>query len=296
MLHHLNIQPTKPSRTILLGGSGFIGKSIINILKDQKVSYLSLSSKEVDLTCESSVEKLCNLFQEGDSVIFLSALTPDKGRGMEAFEKNMKMAIHVAKALERKPVSHLVYFSSDAVYSMKEPVVTEETLTNPEDLYGLMHATREKMMAMTFKNTAVIRPTLVYGIGDTHNSYGPNRFRRMAEEKKEITLFGGGEEKRDHIFVDDLGQLIVNVLMHKSVGQLNAVTGYSVSYVDLAHKVSALYGEGGVKVILTERKNPITNRHFDHSSVLKAFPSFRFTSLEEGLMLVYEKQHEKVDA
>jgi len=296
VLHHQNFIPQNPSRVVLLGGSGFIGQEISKILTQENAPILSLSSKELDLTQESAVDNFSGLLKETDSIVFLSALTPDKGRGIEAFEKNIKMAVHVVKALERRPVAHLVYFSSDAVYSMKEPLVTEATLSNPEDLYGLMHLTREKMMEMAFKNTAIVRPTLVYGEQDTHNSYGPNRFRRMAEEKGEITLFGDGEEKRDHIFVEDLARLIVNVLMHKSVGQLNAVTGQSISYVALAHKAAALYGEGHVKVTLTERKNPVTHRHFDNTIIFKSFPDFRFTSLEEGLKLVYDSVSQRVEA
>lgn len=295
MLQHLNTEAKKPDRVVLLGGSGFIGQEISKILAQKHIPSLSLSSKNVDLTQESSIDTLTRLLKETDSVVFLSALTPDKGRGIEAFEKNMKMAMHVVKALEKKPVSHMVYFSSDAVYSMKESLVNESTIPIPEDLYGLMHFTREKMISMVFQNTAIVRPTLVYGLEDTHNSYGPNRFRRMAEEKGEIILFGGGEETRDHIFVEDLAQLIVKVLMHKSVGQLNAVTGQSISYVDLAHKVAELNGEGEVKIILTLRQNPVTHRHFDNTSICKAFPEFRFVSLDEGLRLVHHALRQKVE-
>ncbi|MDC0349114.1 NAD(P)-dependent oxidoreductase [Alphaproteobacteria bacterium] len=287
MLNHINKEKINPSRVVLLGGNGFVGQEIFNSLKKENIPTLSISSKDIDLTQESSVEKLSSLLKESDSLVFLSALTPDKGRGIEAFEKNIKMAIHVAKAIEIRTVSHLVYLSSDAVFSMGEPLVTEETTPIPEDLYGLMHLTREKLMAMTFQNTAIIRPTLVYGAKDTHNSYGPNRIRRMADEKKEITLFGGGEETRDHILVTDLAQLILNILKHKSTGQLNAVTGQSISYFDLAKEIASLYQS--VKVTLTERKNPITHRHFDNTNVFKCFPSFQFTPLKDGLRIVYDQ-------
>ena len=43
---------------------------------------------------------------------------------------------------------------------------------------------------------ALIRPTLVHGLDDPHNGYGPNRFRRLAATGREIVLFGEGEERR----------------------------------------------------------------------------------------------------
>ena len=287
MLNHINKEKMNPSRVVLLGGNGFVGREISNSLKRENISTLSISSKDIDLTQESSVEKLSSILKESDSLVFLSALTPDKGRGIEAFEKNIKMAIHVSKAIEKQTVSHLIYLSSDPVYPMKETLISESTTPDPEDLYGLMHLTREKMMAMTFQNTAIVRSTLIYGANDTHNSYGPNRIRRMADEKKEITLFGGGEETRDHILVTDLSQLILSILKHKSVGQLNAVTGQSISYFDLAKEIASLYQS--IKVTLTERKNPITHRHFDNTNIFKCFPSFQFTPLKEGLRIVYDQ-------
>ena len=95
MLHHLNAQPTKPSRVILLGGSGFVGQEITKILTEDQISMVCISSKDIDLTQESSVDKLSLFLQDTDSVVFLSALTPDKGRGFDAFEKNIQMALHM---------------------------------------------------------------------------------------------------------------------------------------------------------------------------------------------------------
>ena len=49
------------------------------------------------------------------------------------------------------------------------------------------------------RDLAILRPTLIYGAGDPHNGYGPNRFRRLAATGKPIILFGEGEERRDHV-------------------------------------------------------------------------------------------------
>ena len=80
----------------------------------------------------------------------------------------------------------------------------------------------------------MLRPTLIYGAGDPHNGYGPNRFRRQAAKGEPITLFGEGEEKRDHVAVEDVARLAVRMLMHRSTGVLNAVTGSSTSFRDIA--------------------------------------------------------------
>lgn len=287
MLIHLNKLREKPSRVVILGGSGFVGKELSATLDALDIPNIKISSYDIDLTQQNAGELLAKKLQPKDALVFLSALTPDKGKGLEAFDKNIRMAVNVVKALELQKVAHVVYFSSDAIYSMQETIVSEGTIPNPEDMYGLMHLTRERMLKFSFGNLAVIRPTLVYGLHDTHNSYGPNRFRRMAAEKQEITLFGKGEEKRDHIFVGDLVALTTEVLLWKSIGDINAVTGKSISYFDLAAKINTLF-DNQIKIIDTERKNPVTYRHFDNAQVFKSFPGFQFISIEDGLSLVHK--------
>ena len=81
---------------------------------------------------------------------------------------------------------------------------------------------------------AALRPTLIYGASDPHGGYGPNRFRRQAANGEPITLFGEGEEKRDHVPVEDVARLAVRILHHKSAGALNAVTGGPTPFGDIA--------------------------------------------------------------
>ena len=50
---------------------------------------------------------------------------------------------------------------------------------------------------------SILRPTLIYGEGDPHNGYGPNKFMRLAKKNEDILLFGKGEELRDHININE---------------------------------------------------------------------------------------------
>ena len=68
-----------------------------------------------------------------------------------------------------------------------------------------MHATREAILKNKFsKILCILRPTLIYGIGDSHNGYGPNKFLRLIKKNKNISLFGKGEELRDHVSINDV--------------------------------------------------------------------------------------------
>jgi len=283
-LEHTNPEPGLPQRVVLIGAGGFVGQVLSAQLKAANTTVVAVSSKDVDLAADGADVALSSFLKEGDAVVVLAAITPDKGRGVVPFIKNINIASNVAKALNVSNPSHVIYLSSDAVYSMDEALVNEDTPAEATDLYGAMHLSRELIFKSEIKApVAVLRPTLIFGAADTHNSYGPNRLRRMARDKGTITLFGGGEETRDHIVVNDVAALIVEVLSHRSKGLLNVATGNSVAFKDLAQQVAALF-DGDVEVQLTERQNPITYRKYDVTALHTAFPKFAFTSLEAGLV------------
>lgn len=289
MISHTNREPTKPSRVVLLGARGFIGKAVLRRLEMESIPTLALGSGDLDLCDSSASKRLVGIIQDGDSVVMLSALTPDKGRDITTLMKNLVMMQTVCSALEESECAHLIYFSSDAVYNTDLNRVTEDSPASPRDLYGAMHHTRE-IMARSVGDipTLILRPTAVYGPNEPHNSYGPNRFRQAAESYGKITLFGGGEETRDHIHVKDVAEVTLRSLLHKSSGILNVATGASKSFYEVAETVVRQF-DNGVEVITTSRANPITHRHYDVTNLIKAFPDFRFTDLESGIASTHKE-------
>lgn len=286
MLKHHNEKPAPPRRVVLLGGSGFLGQALAGELSSRKIAAVSPSSKELDLTDGGAAAKLAALLHEDDTLVMLSALTPDRGRDTGTLMRNLRMAEAVGNALAERPVAHVVYVSSDAVYPFREGLVSETTPAEPGDLYGVMHRARELMLQAACPATpfAVLRPTLLYGAGDTHNSYGPNRFRRLAAQTGRITLGGEGEETRDHLYVSDAARLIAEVLEHRSAGLLNLASGHSVSFREAAERVASCFAPPA-EVAGSPRNAPVTHRSFDITNRVLAFPHFHPTPLEEGLAL-----------
>jgi nucleoside-diphosphate-sugar epimerase len=283
MIAHAHADPRKPARVVLLGAGGFIARAIARRLASENMSVLPLGRPALDLTNPDAVAALGSTLKGDDAVVVLAALTPDKGRDNATLMKNMAMMQHACAALERTGCAHLAYFSSDAVYGTGPATVNEDTPAAPQDLYGAMHLARELMArAVPKAPLLILRPTLVYGAEDTHNAYGPNRFRRTAQKDGEIQLFGGGEETRDHIHVDDVAALTARCLMRRSTGTLNVATGRSVSFAALAEMVAQQF-PSRPEIVTTPRANPVTHRHYDIINLVKAFPEYRFITLEDGL-------------
>ncbi len=290
MLEHLNRSAAAPSRVVIIGAGGFVGGAIVRQLAISDIATLPLTRRDIDLLAPGAPGKLRARLQPTDSVVFISAIAPAKTGAM--LMQNLRMAEAVCEALSEVPPAHLLYVSSDAVYADDANPVTERSPAAPSTLHGMMHAARELMLrAASAAPAAMLRPTLIYGAADPHNGYGPNRFRRQAAKGEAITIFGDGEERRDHVLVDDVARLTVLMLQHRSIGALNAVTGRSVSFHDVARLVAARFSPPA-QVLSVPRPGPgphLTHRHFDITDCLKAFPGFRYTDIADGIALVHRE-------
>ncbi len=247
----------KKSKVIILGSGSFVLSEFLKILEKKKIHHLKTKKSKIDLTKKNSVNKIKKLIKNGDKLIFASAIAPVKSFKM--FNDNLKICKNVLAAIKNKKIDHLIYISSDAVYSDSLKLINENSITSPNNLHGLMHLVREEMIKSTVSNVCVVRPTLVYGSNDPHNGYGPNQFIRLGQLKKKIKLFGKGQEKRDHIHVRDVGEILYLLLKKRYVGKVNIVTGKTRTFNKIAEKVSKTYGNG---LSFIRRNGPIPHKGY----------------------------------
>lgn len=284
MLKHLNAVPQAPQRVVVVGAGGFVGGAIADLLETQKVSVVRVARQDVDLLAPSAAAKLAKLFQPGDALVAAAAMAPCKNA--EMLKNNIVLALALVAAAKSASLSHVLNIGSDAIYADSDMPLDEASVTAPDSMHGVMHLARETMFRSEVSvPTAFLRPTLIYGTGDPHNGYGPNRFRRLAADGKPIVLFGEGEERRDHVSVDDVAELASRILFHRSVGVLNAATGTATSFGDVARLAIQVAGTGA-PIQFSPRSGPMPHngmRPFDASGTKAAFPDFSYTTLAEGL-------------
>lgn len=288
MLEHLNAAPVAPKRVVVMGAGGFVGGAIASRLARDGVPVLALGRSEVDLLADQAAEKLARLIQPQDVFVAASARAPVRNTDM--LVENIVMARAMARALAGAPVAHVVNISSDAIYTDSPQPLTERSSAAPGSLHGVMHLARELIFGAEVKAPlAMLRPTLLHGERDPHNGYGPNRFRRQAMRGEDIVLFGEGEERRDHVFIDDLAEIAAQVLYRRSTGALNVATGEVRSFREIAEVAIKISGRK-IRVKTTARVGPMPHngyRPFDIAALRRAFPAFRFTPFEEAFALSF---------
>ena len=89
MLTHLNSEPKRPVRVVVLGARGFIGRTLVAALQHAGIAVLPVSSIDIDLTIDGAAGRLGAMLQPHDAVVMLAVLTPDKGRGLQPFLTNI---------------------------------------------------------------------------------------------------------------------------------------------------------------------------------------------------------------
>lgn len=288
MLDHLHVAPISPARVVIIGAGGFVGSTISKAVTEAGISLLAITRQQVDLLHPDASDRLGKLLRRDDAVVFVSALAPAKSAAQ--LMVNLRMAEVACKAFAYVPPAHLIYVSSDAVYADDANPVTERSPVAPSTVHGMMHAARELMFRSEYRGPlAYLRPTLIYGAADPHSGYGPNRFRRQATNGEPITIFGEGEEKRDHVAVEDVARLALRILLYRSSGTLNAATGISTPFHEIAHLVARHFAPAAeVKLVPRPRPRPhLLHRFFDIGDCYRSLPDFAFEPLAQGLARVH---------
>jgi len=276
------------SEILILGKKGFLASHLISFFFKKKISFLSLGSDDIDLTTEKSAKKLASI-KKKYSIIFCSAITPDKGKDEFCYLKNVNMIVNFFKFFKKENISHFYYISSDAVYNLKNEVINEVTQVDPGDLYGLMHLTREKIIQthLPTDKITILRPTGVYGKGGTHSSYGPNRFIKTALKNNEILLFGSGKDQRNHLFIDDLINMLMFFFKKKLPGIFCLASNKSYSFFYIANLIKKLLP--GILIKFQQNNSKITKRFFRDLYFFKVNKNYHCAEIKNGIKKTLNK-------
>lgn len=221
-----------------IGGSGFVGTRLIELLKEDSTNYSKI--KNIDLLQSHFHPEVTEIgdvrdqacmddkLQDTDCVILLAAQHRDDVHPTSLYyETNVSGMEKTLKAMEKNGVKRIVFYSSVAVYGLNKKNPNEEHPADPFNHYGKSKWQAEVVLQEWYKthpdwNINIIRPTVIFGERNRGNVY--NLLKQIASGK--FLMVGNGNNKKSMAYVG-------NIVAFTKFLMENKTTGYNVyNYID----------------------------------------------------------------
>ncbi|MBI4314277.1 MAG: NAD-dependent epimerase/dehydratase family protein [Candidatus Omnitrophica bacterium] len=307
----------KGQRVVVTGGSGFIGSHMVEQLVAQEahvtvVDNISRGKLEnlrevrgriqiqsVDLR---NVEAASQIFRGHDIVIHLAArvagVSHNQAHPAEMFYKNSMINIQVLEAARLAGVTRFEAVSTACVYPRDCIIPTPESEgfrgdPEPSNLgYGWskrMLEIQARLYAEEYKmEIGVVRPYNAYGPRDhfdTATSHViPALIRRVLEGEDPVVVWGGGEQTRAFLYVDDFARGILEAAQrHRLPDPVNLGTREEISIRDLIHLIVEISGKNPEIVFDRSKPSGQPRRNCDTGKSEQLVGFRARVSLQEGL-------------
>jgi GlcNAc-P-P-Und epimerase len=168
---------------LITGGSGFIGSHFHQVLPGNELFNLDLNpptfpASSVYINGDIRKEEDVRRAIEGKNIktiISLAAKHHDFGIGHdEYFDTNEEGTAVICKVATENKIQEIIFFSSVAVYGLRQEMSTEMLEPKPDSPYGASKLAAEKVLEKwaledRSRKVLIIRPTIVFGPGNMAN-------------------------------------------------------------------------------------------------------------------------------
>jgi UDP-glucose 4-epimerase len=298
------------TKSLVTGGAGFIGAHVVNELLNRGHGVIALDDLSGGfedhvnpraIFIKGSVtdhELLEKLFHQ-NQFHYVYHLAAYAAEGLSHFIRrfnytnNLIGSVNLINESIKHKVKCFVFTSSIAVYGAGQVPLSEDTIPQPEDPYGVSKYAVELDLKTAHEmfglNYIVFRPHNVYGeyqnIGDRYRNV-IGIFMNQLMQGRPLTIFGDGTQTRAFSYISDVAPYVANSVnvpkAYNEVFNIGADKDYSVN--ELAKTVMEVLGiEGDLRHL--PARNEVMHAYSDHSKAKRIFKieDNSFTSLRDGL-------------
>ena len=299
----------KNSKIYVAGHRGLVGSAIVRNLQERGyTNIIGRTHKELDLTRQSDVEKFFE--EEKPEYVFLAAarvggIYINNEKPADFIYENLMIESNVIHSSYKNKVKKLLFLGTGCIY----PKFAEQPIKEEYLLTGELESTNEAYAIAKISGIELCKfyrrqygcnyisamPANLYGINDNFDLETshvlPAIIRKVHEAKvngdKNITIWGTGKALREFMYVDDLADALVHLMLNYSEEiHVNMGTGEEYSIKELTEIVKEVVGfKGEIKNDLSKPDG--TPRKLLDVSRLEATGWKYKTSLKEGITKVY---------
>lgn len=219
------------SKVYVAGIDGMVGSAIASSLShDEKYHVIGTNRKELNLLNYENV--LFYIKENQPKIIVLAAAKVGGGHAIskepvEFLEENILIQMNIMKAAKENNIKKAIFLASSALYpaGLIDPIHEEDTfngkLDNVQESYGLakLVGLYQTKYYNNQYNSKYITAILNNVIGNKDNGqvvYSLIKQMRLAKEGNQpsITIWGTGEQRREFIFAEDVGNAIKLLIDH----------------------------------------------------------------------------------
>jgi len=282
---------------LLLGGTGFIGKSIAN--QRPHWSWTSIGSTDLDLTDCRAVKAFAKKLNTFDTVInaagFYGGLRFNQKYGREIFYQNSIINSNISRLVESVSPNKFINIGSACVYpsSADNPFVESQISCNDPHKSVIYSAKSKMHMLDMIKTIGVPWEFLIVS-----NVYGPGEnldyekshvvgglISKLKKSDKFLDVIGTGTAVRDFIYINDMSEIVCRYV-EKNTATSNISNVSSGSGTSIKNLVETLVRVSGKNITIkwgTPDQDGAPYKVLDNTKMINDINYKPGTLISEGL-------------
>lgn len=212
------------------GGSGFLGRHIVNGRESERWEIVAPDSRGLDLRNPVSVRSVIRDWRP-TAIIHTAYRSGDRASIVDA-SRNVAEAAAATRA-------RLVHVSSDAVFRGSMSRYTELDRPDPVNDYGRDKADAELAVSTACPDAVIVRTSLLIGRDEI------GRIEQVVHDAitSRIPMTFFTDEIRCPLLVDDLAAALVQLARRRQIsGVLHLASSQEMSRAELAHLIAVRHG------------------------------------------------------
>jgi nucleoside-diphosphate-sugar epimerase len=248
------------NKILILGGSGFVGKHLVNsfLLLGWEVTSVNYKKTfdyldkvtciQMDLSIKSELYKIANT--EYDYIVNLTGYIDHSNYfngGQMIINNHLTTLYNIVNTISRKKLKRFIHIGSSDEYGNITAPQSESMQCLPFSPYSYSKFSATNFLLMLHLNekfpVTIIRPFLIYGPGQDVSRFLPQLINACLNKNNHFQMTKG-EQLRDYCYISDVINAIILIINSKKfIGDIvNIGSGIPISIKSVTELVCSIFG------------------------------------------------------